>query len=185
MLNSKARSRQINIATKRLGSMILTNKIKGPEAMTAFGHYLAQIIKTGDVIALEGGLGAGKSTLARGMIAAILEANGWPIDDIPSPTFTLVQSYPWADETDQTREIWHMDLWRLDGPDEVIELGFDEALGRHAMIIEWPDRMAGLLPPNTLMVSIETADGGDARTITLQSEDGSDWRDRLPEVINI
>ena len=113
----------------------ITYIIEGPEAMTAFGHSLADILQTCDIIALDGDLGTGKSTLARGIIEAVLAKAGLPIDDIPSPTFTLVHSYPWGDADDPGREIWHFDLWRLDGADEVIELGFDEALHRHAMLI--------------------------------------------------
>ena len=159
--------------------MVLKTICEGPEAMTAFGHSLARLLKGGDVITLEGGLGAGKSTLARGLISRILDDAGMASDDIPSPTFTLVQPYPWPDETDPGREIWHFDLWRLDGPDEVIELGFDEALSRHAMIIEWPDRLAGLMPTHALEIKIEPSHDGEARQLSLHANEGSDWPKRL------
>ena len=162
--------------------MALTTRIEGPEAMSAFGHSLARLLRSGDIITLEGGLGAGKSTLARGLISAILDAQSLPSDDIPSPTFTLVQPYPWGADEDPEREVWHMDLWRLDGPDEVIELGFDEALGRHAMIIEWPDRLAGMLPEHSLQISIKSCDDGDARILNLSSDAASDWPQRLAQL---
>lgn len=178
MLNSKVRSRPISTATNP-PIMVLTTTLEGPEAMSAFGHSLARLLKGGDVITLRGGLGAGKSTLARGLISHILEDAGLASDDIPSPTFTLVQPYPWPDETDAGREIWHFDLWRLDGPDEVIELGFDEALSRHAMIIEWPDRLAGLLPDAALQIEIEPIDDGAARVLSLKGGEAADWPQRL------
>ena len=164
----------------------ITYIIEGPEAMTAFGHSLADILQTGDIIALDGDLGAGKSTLARGIIEAVLAKAGSPIDDIPSPTFTLVQSYPWGDADDPGREIWHFDLWRLDGADEVIELGFDEALHRHAMLIEWPDRLGDLLPEQALRLTIDHLDGHDgydndegARRLTLSGGEAAAWPTRL------
>jgi len=158
-----------------------TYKIEGPEAMAAFGHSLAQILQTGDVIAFDGDLGAGKSTLARGMIESILLQTGLPVDDIPSPTFTLVQSYPWGDADDPGREIWHLDLWRLDSADEVIELGFDEALGRHAMLIEWPDRLGTLLPEEALRLTIDRheGDGDNTRRLTLTGGEAANWPQRL------
>lgn len=150
--------------------------------MFAFGHSFAQILQTGDIIALEGDLGAGKSTLARGLIAKILADAGHPTDDIPSPTFTLVQSYPWADTKDPGREIWHMDLWRLDGPDEVIELGFEDALGRHAMLIEWPDRLQGLLSDQVLTVTIQATQDGAGRSIDFTHNASSNWASRLKQL---
>ena len=156
--------------------------------MIAFGHSLAQILETGDVLALDGGLGAGKSTLARGIICGVLQQLGLPAEDIPSPTFTLVQSYPWPNGDDHEREVWHMDLWRLDGPDDIIELGFDEALGRHAMIIEWPDRLGELLPPDALLLSITTpADASPAdastRSVCITARDDGAWPERLAGLV--
>ena len=142
--------------------------------MHAFGHFLAQNLADGDIITLSGDLGAGKSTLARGLITTLLEDGGFMVDDIPSPTFTLVQSYPWPSAQDEDREVWHIDLWRLDDVSEIIELGFEEALGRHAMLIEWPERLGNLDLGQVLPVTITIADDG-ARTVTLSPDQNSRW----------
>ena len=155
--------------------------IPTPEAMEAFGGSLSTLLKEGDIIALSGELGAGKSTLARGMIRAALKASGQPDEDIPSPTFTLVQQYPFAAADDPGRSIWHMDLWRLESPDEIHELGFEEAISRHISLIEWPERLGGLLPARALWLGIKQRDD-DTRLITLSgaSVDGAAaWSERL------
>ena len=156
----------------------IEHKCEGPEATTAFGHSFAQLLDGGDLLALSGDLGAGKSTFARALISQCLEDIGQPVSDIPSPTFTIVQSYPWPSDKDQGREIWHIDLWRIDDPEELIELGFEEAIGRHAMIIEWPDRLGGYLPDDGLMVDITACDDGAARMITMTSPSKT-WMARL------
>lgn len=149
---------------------------EGPEATTAFGHSLARVLASGDLITLSGELGAGKSTLARGMIRHGLMDQGLPAEDIPSPTFTIVQSYPWPSSADPGRELWHIDLWRIDDPEELIELGFDEALGRHIMVIEWPDRLGGLVPDDALCLTLEAEEGGRRLTSGVL---GPNWQARL------
>ena len=157
--------------------------------MIAFGHFLAQHIEGGEVFLLSGGLGAGKSTLARGVITTILKAGGFDVDDIPSPTFTLVQSYPWPCDDDDRREVWHIDLWRVDDPDDIIELGFEEALGRHAMLIEWPERLDGVrldghfgvgrLLFDAITISIIGAHP-ESRVVHVTAPDESRWHDIFP-----
>jgi tRNA threonylcarbamoyladenosine biosynthesis protein TsaE len=148
--------------------------LKGPKATTAFGHFLADHLKAGDILTLSGDLGAGKSTLARGLITAILTKGGFDVDDIPSPTFTLVQSYPWPDHDDPEREVWHIDLWRVEDPEEIVELGFDEALGRHAMLIEWPERLGTMLGSQALRFTMAANDMG-GRILTITAADDSRW----------
>lgn len=110
------------------------------------GQDLALALRAGDVLALEGDLGAGKTTLAR----ALVRANaGDEALDVPSPTFTLVQQY------DGRVPLSHFDLYRLGGAAELDELGFDEVLETGAAIIEWPDRAEGRLPATTVTVAIE------------------------------
>src|SRR5262245_18780549 len=92
-------------------------------ATEVFGRRLARMLRRGDVVALKGGLGVGKTTLARAIVAGLSPDSG----DVPSPTFTLVQTYP-AALSDGPAELWHFDLYRLDRPDQVYELGIEEAL---------------------------------------------------------
>ncbi|MAW88539.1 MAG: tRNA (adenosine(37)-N6)-threonylcarbamoyltransferase complex ATPase subunit type 1 TsaE [Phyllobacteriaceae bacterium] len=115
-------------------------------ATLRLGEDLAMALKPGDVLALSGDLGAGKTSLARALIRAIADDD---LLEVPSPTFTLVQGY------DGLRlPIAHFDLYRLSGPDELEELGLDEALGEGAALIEWPERAAGLLPDSTIRLDL-------------------------------
>jgi tRNA threonylcarbamoyl adenosine modification protein YjeE len=126
-------------------------------ATEALGRRIAAGLASGDAVALEGELGAGKTTLAR----AILRAAG-VAEDVPSPTFTLVQLY----ETPQLT-VRHYDLYRIEVPDEVDELGLDEALAEGAALIEWPERGAGRLPPDMLRIAL-SATGPCARVAMLR-----------------
>lgn len=130
--------------------------LRDEAATTRLGVALAAALKAGDAICLSGPLGAGKSTLARGLIRALTTAD----EDVPSPTFTLVQLY------EGPLAVAHFDLYRLASPDEVEELGLDEALAQGAAVIEWPQRLEGRLPPDRLDIEIafdETGDGRRAR----------------------
>lgn len=107
-------------------------------ATDAFGRRLAARLAPGDVVLLSGDLGAGKTALARGILAGLGHAG-----EVPSPTFTLVQSY----EPPGVRlPVWHVDLYRLEDPGEVEELGLDEILADGALVIEWPERAGGRWP---------------------------------------
>lgn len=106
-------------------------------ALISLGRRLAPALRPGDTLLLSGDLGAGKSTLARAIIAAVLPAP----EDIPSPTFTLVQVY-----NGQNGDIWHCDLYRLTGPDHLDELGLTEAFETAICLVEWPDRLDGFAP---------------------------------------
>jgi tRNA threonylcarbamoyladenosine biosynthesis protein TsaE len=118
--------------------------LAGLAATGALGARIAASLKVGDAVALEGDLGAGKTTLAR----AILQALGVS-EDVPSPTFTLVQVY----ETPRLT-VRHYDLYRIERPAEVEELGLDEALDDGAALIEWPERALAWLPPDRLHVTL-------------------------------
>ena len=104
---------------------------------------------------LDGPIGSGKTHLARSLIRARLGR----AEDIPSPTFTLVQSYDAAGT-----QIWHADLYRLTHPDEVLELGLDEAFGTAICLVEWPDRLGSHLPAHALRLSFEAE--GEGRRVT-------------------
>src|SRR5690606_35821703 len=107
-------------------------RLPDPAATEALGARIAHRLRAGDVIALYGGLGAGKTTLARGLIRALLRADV----ETPSPTYTLVQSY----ETPGL-EVVHADLYRLESPEESVELGLEDAFVAAATVIEWPERL--------------------------------------------
>lgn len=112
---------------------------------------MAPALQPGDALLLEGSLGAGKTALARAIIRARLHN---PAEDVPSPTFTLVQTYEAADG-----DIWHADLYRLTHPDDILELGLDEALDGAICLIEWPDRLGGHLPENPIRVTLQHDEG--------------------------
>ncbi|QLC24258.1 tRNA (adenosine(37)-N6)-threonylcarbamoyltransferase complex ATPase subunit type 1 TsaE [Parasphingopyxis algicola] len=130
------------------------------QATLAFGARIASILRPGDAIALFGDLGAGKTTLARG----ILQAFGLETE-APSPTFAIVQPY----EPPETRiPVWHIDLYRLEDPEEALELGLDEARREVAMLIEWPERLGAGLWEDALRLHLSIAHkrgaGGDGRS---------------------
>ncbi len=128
------------------------------EAATAkLGEDLAQALKAGDVVALHGDLGAGKTTLARSLIRAVADDAEL---DVPSPTFTLVQVY------EGRLPIHHFDLYRTASPDELLELGLDEALEQGAALIEWPERAGDLLPSDAIHVTLTHEGEGRLATIT-------------------
>ncbi|MBL9051291.1 MAG: tRNA (adenosine(37)-N6)-threonylcarbamoyltransferase complex ATPase subunit type 1 TsaE [Tabrizicola sp.] len=134
----------------------LTLDLPDEAATVALGQRLAAVARPGDVILLEGQIGAGKSALARAFIRARLGRQ----EEVPSPTFTLVQVY----ETD-AGEIWHADLYRLSHPDEVWELGLDEAFGTAICLVEWPDRLGTHLPQGALRIRLQP--GGEGRRAEL------------------
>ena len=120
--------------------------LDGPDATDALGGRLAPHLRPGDAVLLEGPLGAGKSHLAR----AVIRARTSPHEEVPSPTYTLVQTY----EARDGAEIWHADLYRLSGPEEVEELGLLDALASAICLVEWPDRLGPLAPPDALTLSL-------------------------------
>jgi tRNA threonylcarbamoyladenosine biosynthesis protein TsaE len=136
-------------------------------ATEALAEAVARLVRPGDAILLEGPLGAGKSAFARALLRA---ASADPALDVPSPTFTLVQSYETPHGT-----IHHFDLWRLDGPAALGELGWEEARA-DIVLVEWPDRLGPLWPADALHLVLEPAEAGrgDARRATL-----SGWPDRM------
>jgi len=129
------------------------------------GARVAGLLQAGDVIALHGDLGAGKTTFSRGLIGAYAGA-----DDVPSPTYTLVQMYEGG-----PLPVWHFDLYRLKAPGEVVELGWDETQDGVALV-EWPERAGTYLPDWRLDVTIDFS--GEGRRVTLEPR-GEGWQTRL------
>lgn len=135
-------------------------------ATQALGRTLAASLRPGDAVCLTGPLGAGKSTLARALIRALTT----PDEEVPSPTFTLVQFY----ET-PAFPLAHFDLYRLSDPNEAYEIGLDEALDNGVALIEWPQRLEGRLPATRL--DIDIALNGDARRAVITRHGDFEGRD--------
>jgi tRNA threonylcarbamoyladenosine biosynthesis protein TsaE len=129
-------------------------------ATERLGAALAGRLQPRDVVALVGGLGAGKTTLARAILRA---ASGAPALVVPSPTFTLVEVY------DTPRgAFWHFDLYRLETAEQVFELGWEEARADGIVLVEWAERLGPLLPHERLTVTLSIE--GDGRRATLEGE---------------
>lgn len=138
-------------------------------AMATLGAAIAEKLRAGDVVALEGGLGAGKTTLARAIIAAL----GYP-GEVPSPTFTIIETY---DAPPLSLPIAHADFYRLEEPGEIDELGLDDYREGAALIAEWPDHAGGFAhEAGCLSILLETA--GEGRIAIARG--GADWLGRMP-----
>lgn len=137
----------------------------------ALGAKLAALARPGDVVALSGGLGAGKTTLARGLLAAL----GLP-GEAPSPTFAIVQTYG----PPETRlQVAHIDLYRLDDPGDAAELGLDDLRYDHLLVVEWPERLGAHLWRDALQLRLEPVPAGGRR---LTAEVPPSWEARWPPI---
>lgn len=132
--------------------------LPSPEATATFARRIGAGLRPGDVLLLSGGIGAGKTHFARSLIQSLLAVP----EDVPSPTFTLVQVYDTA-----AGELWHADLYRLGGPDDCVELGLTEAFDTAICLVEWPDRLADLAPADALRLGFAEGGAEDARRLTL------------------
>jgi tRNA threonylcarbamoyladenosine biosynthesis protein TsaE len=141
--------------------------LAGEAEMLAFGARLGALLMAGDVVALAGDLGAGKTTLARG----ILQGLGFQ-GEVPSPTFTIVQTY---EHPDMRLPLWHSDLYRLESAAEIEELGLYDVLSEGALLVEWPERLPANIGPEMLMLRIEGA-GEPERRLTASVPPG--WESR-------
>jgi len=146
--------------------------LKDEAATTALGRAVAPLLRPGDAVLLDGPLGMGKSTLARGLIRALAGADV----DVPSPTFTIVQVY------ETSPPVAHFDLYRLERPSEAAEIGLDEALDTGAVVIEWPERLGdepeAWLGPDRLTIRLEEDGAGRLATVSGAGR----WEEALKEI---
>ncbi len=146
--------------------------LRDAEATEALAERVAPLLRAGDMLLLNGDLGCGKTSFARALIRALPGPEGEDLheEEVPSPTFTLVQIYE-----RRVAPVWHFDLYRLSAADEIYELGWEEAEGRALCLIEWPERL-GTLAPKTALTLHFTYEGS-GRRLTLRGDLA--WRKRL------
>lgn len=152
-----------------MDSTALIRKLPDLAATHELGAAIGARLRPGDVVTLSGPLGAGKSALARAAIRARLRE---PDLEVPSPTFTLVQTYVAPD----LLELWHVDLYRLEQESELEELGLEDAFRASAALIEWPERLGRFLPQERLDISLSQE--GSVRRVELIFH-GARWRERI------
>lgn len=155
------------------GGAALVLALADEAATGRFAARLARLAQRGDVIALKGELGRGKTTFARAFIRARL---GETLE-VPSPTFTLVEVYG---SGESAPAIWHFDLFRLNSADEARELGFEEALTDDISLIEWPERLGPLLPAERLELTFGAGPTPESRNLTVRPS--ASWRTRIEEL---
>lgn len=144
--------------------------LNSPEETAAFAARLGASLRPGDILLLEGQIGSGKTHFARSLIQSVMNTP----EDVPSPTFTLVQAYD-----TKVGEIWHCDLYRLSAVEEIEELGLIEAFDTAICLVEWPDKLGPLTPDTALQVTLETdSNNEDTRQLTL-SWSNPKWPARL------
>ncbi|MEZ5777063.1 MAG: tRNA (adenosine(37)-N6)-threonylcarbamoyltransferase complex ATPase subunit type 1 TsaE [Paracoccaceae bacterium] len=140
--------------------------LPSPEATAALAEKLAPMLQSGDIVLLEGPIGAGKSLFCRAVIQTLLAEEG-RVEEVPSPSFTLVQVYETA-----KAEIWHADLFRLGSADQAAELGLEEAFETAICLVEWPEKLGSLRPGHALTISLSQEGEGDARIASLRASTG-------------
>jgi tRNA threonylcarbamoyladenosine biosynthesis protein TsaE len=141
-------------------------RIKDEKAMLAFGRKLAAVLAPGDVVTLSGALSAGKTTLVRGLLSALGHGG-----EVPSPSFALVQPYEAL-----TPPVWHVDLYRIEDPSDLDELGLDD-IAEGVLIVEWPEHAGHNAWPRALALSLEVLEDG-ARALTVVVPPS--WEERWP-----
>jgi len=119
-------------------------------------EILAEVIRPGDTVLLFGEIGSGKTFFSRAMIQKMMEKQGAVVEDIPSPTFTIVQIYDTL-----VPPVWHLDLYRISNPDEIIDLDLENALEKHVCLIEWPQNMGLHVPERNISITLEEILGSD------------------------
>jgi tRNA threonylcarbamoyl adenosine modification protein YjeE len=149
-----------------------TRRLPDVDATAQLAGTLSEHVRPGDVVCLAGTLGVGKTTFARAFVNAVARKHGLPEQEVPSPTFTLVQAYEFPGLT-----VSHFDLYRIETPDEVYELGLDDAIADGVVLIEWPERMGGLLPTDRVQLELLAGESPEERLAELTGYGA--WAERL------
>ena len=148
---------------------ILSN---GPLETKTLATEIKEYLQNGDVILLKGEIGAGKSHFARSLIQAAMDK----VEEVPSPTFTLVQTYD-----TKIGSIWHADLYRLSDQSEIFELGLIDAFGKEIVLVEWPDRLGHLEPQDALKIEMVILEN-DKREVIFSTSSHM-WEERLEKTL--
>ena len=149
--------------------------LKSAKETAAFAAKFKDFLSKGDVVCLHGDLGAGKTTFSQGLIKAFNPE----ITEVVSPTFTLVQIYE-AKGKKFAGEIWHFDFYRLENPDEVYEIGLEEALTSAVSLMEWPEKISYFLPSNCLHLYLSSSEiDPNIRTVEIKDESSDKWQELL------
>lgn len=157
-----------------IGDSVTVLDLPDEGATRGAAQRLADVVRGGDVLALWGGLGVGKTVLARALVQACAGAEV----EVPSPTFTLVQIYEGIGPG--ACDLFHFDLYRIDAPEDALELGIEDAFAGGIALIEWPDRLGPFLPARRLDLTLADVPGHpNARRLSLGAN--HDWRKRLAE----
>jgi tRNA threonylcarbamoyladenosine biosynthesis protein TsaE len=151
---------------------VVEDRVLTESGLAKFAERLASACLPGDVLCLFGDLGAGKTSFARAFIRAMTTRD----QEVPSPTFTLAQVYE-TGESLETVALWHLDLYRLSEPEEIWELGVEEAFAEAITLIEWPEHALELLPLKRLEIHLGFCDKSEERLVALRGD--ARWADRL------
>lgn len=152
-----------------------TVSLASPDATCALARALAPRLSVGDVLLISGPVGAGKTHFARCLITSLLPCP----EDVPSPTYTLVQTY-----AGRKAEIWHADLYRLNDPGELLELGLGDAFTQAICLVEWPEALGDLAPRNALSLSLSPGATEQERALRLSWTDAA-WTTRLRGIADV
>ena len=150
---------------------LFRSRLPNPDATAALAASVGRALQPGDTLLLEGELGAGKTHFARSLIQSLQDRP----EDVPSPTFTLVQTY-----ATRSGEVVHADLYRLFGSGDIAELGLDEAFGTAICLVEWPDRLGPDAPPDAVTLRFTFDAEGQGRIV--EAHGPATWTDRLEDL---
>ena len=147
---------------------IVFQRVNVEQALILAGLF-ANVLRSGETLLLWGDIGSGKTFFARGLIQKMMRDQGILLEEVPSPTFTIVQAYD-----SLLPPVWHLDLFRMANSEEIFELGLEEALETCICLIEWPNQMGSNVPKRNISIKFDVEKDYDYRKISIEFN-GSDW----------